>query len=482
MIILNKYGIVMRYIGLKSMICYTLLIINACSEKKSTENITGQNEQQNVIIILTDDMGYGDVSTYGQQVHQTPNIDKLASEGVKFTDFYVPVPYCAPSRASLLTGRFPLRHGLIRNPSPDGGMDSDTLGISENELLLGEILQQEGYATKLIGKWHLGHQSKYFPTRHGFDAYYGILYSNDMRPVQLIENMDTVEYPVDQSMITKKYTAKALDFLRNNRDTPFFLHLCHAMPHKPLAASSEFYTPETPDDLYDDAIRELDWSVGELMRELDELGLRDNTIVIFMSDNGGSWGGNNGGLKGMKGRTWEGGTRVPFIIRGKDIPVDKTISTPAWSMDVFPTLLSMLRIDLPGRILDGDNILDVIQGEKTSHRPIFTMRQNKVMTIRSGEWKLFLEEPRYYAGFNENYQKSWDFRKPDGETILAPDEQPTQVLYPGIKPLPFESFPLLFNLNDDPAEMKNLAGEYPEIVRELSADYHDFLQSMDMTE
>ncbi len=464
--------------GINTLICLTTMLWIGCADQKGTESGGNEVQHQNVIIILTDDMGYGDISTYGQQIHLTPSIDRLASQGVKFTDFYVPVPYCAPSRASLLTGRFPLRHGLINNPSPDGGMENDTLGLSPDEMLLSEILQQEGYKTKLIGKWHLGHQSEYFPTRHGFDEYYGILYSNDMRPVQLIEDMDTVEYPVDQRYLTQKYTAKALEFIKRNRDTTFFLHLCHAMPHKPLAASDDFYTPETPDNLYDDVIRELDWSVGEVLGELDELGLTENTIVIFMSDNGGSWGGYNGGLKGMKARTWEGGTRVPFIIRGRDIPVNKTILTPAWSMDILPTLLGMLQIDLPERTLDGDNILDILKGEKTNHRPIFTMRGDQVMTIRSGDWKLFLNEPRVYSGFDETYQKSWDFRAPDGETILAPAEQPTQVQYPGIKPMPFESFPLLFNLREDSAEMKNLAGEYPEIVRQLSADYDEFLRSI----
>jgi len=461
-----------------SIINLGLLIISGCNQTTQT-NDEEEPKRQNVVIILTDDMGYGDISTYGQTIHQTPNIDQLAAQGTLFTDFYVPVPYCAPSRATLLTGRFPLRHGLIHNPTPDRGVENDTIGISAAELLLGEVLQNEGYKTKLIGKWHLGHQSKFFPTQHGFDEYYGILYSNDMRPVQLIENMDTVEYPVDQSLLTQKYTEKAIDFIHRNQDEPFFLHLCHAMPHKPLAASADFYTPATPDNLYDDVIRELDWSVGEVLNELESLDLMDNTIMIFMSDNGASWGGSNGGLKGMKARTWDGGTRVPFIIRGLDVPAGQQISTPAASVDIFPTLLNMLELDMPtDLILDGVNITEMIEGDMKSHPPIFTMRQDKVMTIRSGDWKLFLKEPRYYRGPDEKYREGWEARSPDGTTIIAPSEQPTPDLYPGIKPLPFDTFPLLFNLKEDFSEMKNVAAEYPEKVEELQTAYDQFIKSL----
>ena len=176
----------------------------------------------NVIIFLTDDLGYGDISCYNQKNYKTPQIDKLAEEGVLCTDFYVPTPYCAPSRATLLTGRFPLRHGLIQNPAPDAGIND--VGISKDEITLGEVFQNAGYKTKLIGKWHLGHKPEFFPINHGFDEYYGILYSNDMRPVQIIENRDTVEYPVDQSLLTKKYTEKAIAFIEKNKQQPFFFN------------------------------------------------------------------------------------------------------------------------------------------------------------------------------------------------------------------------------------------------------------------
>jgi len=434
-------------------------------------------EQKNVIIILADDLGYGDISSYGNTVYKTPNIDQLAKESVRCTDFYVPVPYCAPSRATLLTGRFPLRHGLIRNPAPDSGIND--IGISSSEITLGEVLQQHGYSTKLVGKWHLGHLPEYFPTNHGFDEYYGILYSNDMRPVQIVENTDTVEFPVDQSLLTRKYTDQSLEFIRRKSNEKFYLQISHAMPHKPLAASEEFYTPETPNNLYDDVIRELDWSIGRIMQELDEQGIKDNTIVIFMSDNGPSWGGSTGGLKGMKGNNWEGGTRVPFMIKSSDFPKNRSISTPCWSPDIFPTILSLLKIGLPdNHVLDGEDITEVLTGTKSAHEPIFTMRQEKVMVIRQGKWKLFLDQPRYYKGISDNYMKSWYRRAPDGTTIIAPIDQPTPEKYPGIEPSEMGALPILFNLEIDKAETINVARNHPDIVRALEEAYESFINGI----
>jgi len=427
----------------------------------------------NVVIILTDDLGYGDISCYNQKNYKTPQIDKLAEEGVRCTDFYVPTPYCAPSRATLLTGRFPLRHGLIQNPAPDAGISD--IGISNNEVTLGEIYQSAGYKTKLIGKWHLGHKEEFFPVKHGFDEYYGILYSNDMRPVQLIENMDTVEYPVDQSLLTKKYTEKAIDFIERNQKQPFFLHLCHAMPHKPLAASKDFYTPETPDDLYTDVIRELDWSVGQVMAKLKELKLLENTIVIFMSDNGSWYGGSTGGLKGMKATTWDGGTRVPFIIRyPKIFPKKTTVNIPCWSADIFPTLLALSKVKPPKKItLDGQNITEILKGNQTEHAPVFTMQNAEIMTVRKGDWKLFVREPKYWK---ETDLSTWrDSRGPDGSTIIAPVAgQANPGDYPGIIPLPFQNKILLFNLRNDPAETVDLSTENPAKVDELMKEYKKF--------
>ncbi len=431
-----------------------------------------QQKKPNVLIILTDDMGYGDISCYNSNSVKTPNIDKLAKKGVRFTDFYVPTPYCAPSRASLLTGRFPLRHGMVQNPAPDAGIND--AGINANEVTLGKVFQTAGYKTKLIGKWHLGHKPEFFPVKHGFDEYFGILYSNDMRPVQIIENMDTVEYPVDQSLLTQKYTNKAIEFVTTNKDKPFYLHLCHAMPHKPLAASSRFYTPETPNDLYADVIRELDWSVGEIIKTLKRLKILDNTIVIFMSDNGPWYGGSTGGLKGMKATTWEGGIRVPFIISyPKVFPVNSKVEIPCWSPDIFPTLLSLTNVTSNSKNkLDGNDITEIIKGKQTTHKPVFSMHNSQIMSVRKGDWKLFVHNPGYFKPVDLSVWR--DSRGPDGTTIIAPAEQSNPGHYPGIIPVKTEKEIQLYHLQNDPTESVELSASNPEKVKELLQEIKDF--------
>jgi arylsulfatase A-like enzyme len=433
-------------------------------------------KKTNVVVILTDDMGYGDISCYNKMHVKTPNIDRLALQGVRFTDFYVPTPYCAPSRATLLTGRFPLRHGMVQNPAPDAGINN--IGINASEVTMGELFQGAGYRTKCIGKWHLGHKPEYFPVKHGFDESYGILYSNDMRPVQIIENMDTVEYPVDQRLLTQKYTAKALDFIQQNQRSPFFLFLAHAMPHKPLAASADFYSKGDHQELYSSVIRELDWSVGKVTDKLKELGIIENTVVIFMSDNGPWYGGDTGGLKGMKATNWEGGTRVPFIIRyPKEYPQGKTITTPCWSPDILPTLMKLTNIKTdPGIKLDGEDISAIIKGKSSDHPPIFTMKESSIKTIRDGKWKLFLVKPEFYK---EVDLKNWtDRRGPDCTTIIAPMAQATPADYPGLKPEKMEGDTLLFDLDKDPTESINLATKYPRIREDMIRRYEQFLRSI----
>jgi uncharacterized sulfatase len=436
-----------------------------------------EQKKPNVVIILTDDMGYGDISCYNAKQVKTPNIDKLAKKGVRFTDFYVPTPYCAPSRATLLTGRFPLRHGLVQNPAPDAGIND--VGLKASEITLGNVFQEAGYKTKLIGKWHLGHKPEYFPVKHGFDEYYGILYSNDMRPVQLIENMDTVEYPVDQKLLTQKYTQKAVDFIQSNKDKPFYLHFCQAMPHKPLAASSRFYTPETPNDLYSDVLRELDWSVGEVIKTLKNLKILDNTIVIFMSDNGPWYGGNTGGLKGMKATNWEGGIRVPFIISYPEVfPVNSQVDVPCWSPDIFPTLLAMTNISVASKNkLDGVDITEIIKGKQTTHQPIFSMHNSRIMSVRKGDWKLFVHNPGYFKPVDLSKWK--DPRGPDGTTIIAPIiGQANPGNYPGVVPTKTENEIQLYNVKNDPTESKDLSGTEKEKVNELLQELEKFESSM----
>jgi len=447
-----------------------IVLFSACTKTQKSKA-----EKPNVVIILADDMGYGDISYYGQKNYQTPQIDKFANESVVCTDFYVPTPYCAPSRGTLLTGRFPLRHGLIRNPTPDAGIND--IGIDSSEVTLGEVFQNEGYNTMCIGKWHLGHKEEFFPVNHGFDDYYGILYSNDMRPIQIVENRDTVEYPVDQSFLTKKYTEKAIDFIGQNKEEQFFLHLCHAMPHKPLAASEKFYTPETPNDLYADVMRELDWSVGEVMKSLKENNLLENTIVILMSDNGPWYGGSTGGFKGMKATTWEGGIRVPFFIHyPKVFKENLIVDVPCWSPDIFPTLLSLTNIENKStKTIDGENITDILKGKQTEHKAVYSMHNSTIMSIRKGDWKLFVNKPRFYRKRNLDNWK--DKRGPDGTTIIAPFEQATPALYPGLKPAEPKNKIQLFNLKNDPIESIDLAEEKPELVQELLQEYNNFKEN-----
>lgn len=430
------------------------------------------NKKPNVVIILTDDMGYGEISCYNPNQVKTTNIDALAKKGVRFTDFYVPTPYSAPSRASLLTGRFPLRHGMVENPAPDAGINN---GLNPAEVTMAELFKGAGYHTKAIGKWHLGHKPEYFPAKQGFDEYYGILYSNDMRPVQLIQNMDTVEYPVNQRLLTQKYTAKALDFIERNQHSPFFLYLAHAMPHKPLAASEKFYSQGDFKELYTSVIRELDWSTGEVINKLKELGILENTIVIFMSDNGPWYGGNTGGLKGMKATNWEGGFRVPFIIRyPKEFPQGKEVKTPCWSLDIMPTLMKLTGVNTnPNIKLDGQDISAIIKGKSVDHSPIYSMKGTTIRTIRDGNWKLFVSKPEYYKEID---LKNWkDPRGPDDTTIIAPAVQATPADYPGVKPEKMEGDMLLFDLAKDPAETTDLSKQYPMVKEDLIRKYNEFL-------
>ena len=434
------------------------------------------NKKPNVIIIVTDDMGYGEISCYNKNQVQTPNIDLLAKEGVRFTDFYVPTPYSAPSRASLLTGRFPLRHGMVENPAPDAGIND--IGLNSGEITMGEYFQSAGYKTKGIGKWHLGHKPEFSPLKHGFDEFFGMLYSNDMRPVNLVENNEVVEDKVDQRILTQTYTAKALDFIEQNKKKSFFLYLAHPMPHKPLAASADFFKGGNTKELYESVIKELDWSTGAIISKLKKAGILENTIVIFMSDNGPWYGGNTNGLKGMKATNWEGGIRVPFIIRyPKQFPKGKTISTPCWSLDILPTLMDVCKIKTDTNvILDGQNIESIIKGKSTIHSPIFSMKGTTIKTIRDGKWKLFVAPSDFYK---EVDLKNWsDPRAPDDSTIIAPFEQATPNDYPGVKPNKINGKVLLFDLDKDPSETINLANEYPEVKEKLMQKYEAYLNSL----
>ena len=464
-------------ITLKNTILWVATLITL-----NTVMVRGQDQSAppNIILIVADDMGYGDLSCYGQQAWNTPRIDELASQGARFTDFYVPTPYCAPSRATLLTGKYPFNHGLMDNPAPDATAYLDTIGLSLNETLISQLLKEKGYATTCIGKWHLGHQTQFLPTQRGFDSYYGIPYSNDMRPVHLLQDEKVVEYPVVQSTQTKRYTEKALDFIEKQKDQPFFLYLPHAMPHKPLAPSTNFYTPNTKEDLYADVTRELDTSVGMIMDKVKALDLEENTIVIFMSDNGPWFGGSTGGLRGMKALTWEGGLRVPFMIRwpGK-IPSGQVIKEPMASIDIVPTLLKVAGVNASGKAKwDGYDMIPVLtQSAKTPHEAVYGMFHHEVYVVRSGPWKLHLKTQTHTPDY---MAENWvDPRGPDGVTILGPCAQPLSDQFPGLLSGADPQSNMLFNLETDPGEQRNVADEHPKVVRKLTKMYNEIMSRVD---
>ena len=427
-------------------------------------------EKLNVIIILADDMGWGDLGCYGQTKFKTPNIDKMAREGARLTDFYSSCPYCAPSRAALLTGRYQFRSGIVRNPAPDEGVDN--IGISNDEITLGQAFQRAGYRTCCIGKWHLGHKPEFYPTKHGFHEYLGILYSHDMRPVQVMDGSKTNEYPVVIANLTKKYTARALSFIEKNKDKPFFLYLPHALPHKPLAASEDFYK-KSGGGLYGDAVAELDRSVGEVLKKLKELNLDERTLVFFTSDNGPWYGGSTGGLRGMKGTTWEGGIREPLIARwpGK-IPAGRVSHEPAIMMDLFTTSLLAAGIRVPqDRAIDGKNILSLlISNAKSPHEALFSMAGDKLCSVRSGQWKLHVVPPKKPRVMKPD-EKWIDKRAPDGVTIIAPYEQAHPSQFPGVLTGDETKEMSLFNLEKDPAEQHDVSAHHPEVVTKLKALY-----------
>ena len=430
----------------------------------------GAQSKPNFVVIFADDLGYGDLSSFGATAHETPHLDKMAADGMRLTEFYVPLPFCGPSRGTLLTGRYPFRTQLVTNPSPDVGRNG--VGLAPSEITIAEALKPLGYATSAVGKWHLGHVEKFLPRKQGFDEYYGILYSNDMRPVQLVENETVVEYPVMQSELTKKYTQRSIDFIESNRDKPFFLYLPHAMPHKPLAASEDFYTPETPDDLYSDAVRELDWSVGQILAKLRELDLDENTFVFFTSDNGASFGGYNGGLRAGKGSNFDGGVHVPAIAwwPGK-IPARQVSGEAVASVDVFATIVTAAGGKLPAdRVIDGLDLMPLLSGKtkKSPHEAIFAMGGEELKLVRSGRWKLHVRSPQ--PGFEclaEHPSDYKDERGPDGLTIIAQFEQAKRNQCPGLTTGPAPKPMMLFDLESDRGEQRDVAAENPEVVARL---------------
>ena len=432
--------------------------------------------QPNVVVILADDLGYGDLACYGSAKLTTPNIDRMATEGAKLMQFNCPAPFCAPTRASLMTGRYPFRCGMTRNPAPDGppGSGSDAVALPKTEVTLAQVMKTAGYATGMVGKWHLGHHAGSLPTERGFDEYYGIPYSNDMRPVQVLDGTQVIEYPVVQATLTKRYTERALSFIERNATTPFFLYFAHAMPHKPLAASDAFYK-KSGAGLYGDAVMELDWSVGQVLAKLKELGLDENTLVVFTSDNGATFGGSTGGLRGIKGSSYEGGYRVPCIARWPGhIAAGRVNEQPAVMMDLFETTLAVTGAKMPDdRVLDGHNILPLFTGDaKSPHDYIFGHQNERLATIRDARWKLHVLKPSIgHAAIYKPGEEYIDPRGPDGVTILAPYEQAKPSEHPGVQTGDAAAPMQLFDLQKDPSEQHDVAAQHPDEVKRLLAAY-----------
>jgi len=423
-----------------------LLSFSNCDNSEAPGGKVQIPENPNIVILFADDMGYGDLSCYGNPIIKTPNLDRAATEGMRLTSFYVAAPVCTPSRAALLTGRYPFRSNLEFVLGPESPN-----GINDSEFTLAEGLKSRGYATAIFGKWHLGHLNNHLPVFHGFDEYFGIPYSNDMKkpwvqsdyPMSLWENDKPVESPVDQDQLTVRYTQRAIEFIKKNKNAPFFLYLPYNMPHMPVHTSADF-RGKSRGGLYADVIQTIDWSAGEVLKTLKEEGLEDNTLFIFSSDNG-PWSvvpprmvaegnerhhaGTAGLLNGSKATPYEGGNRVPAIFRFPGvIPGGQVSADIANTMDVYMTIMKLMDVELPGDLkFDGNNILTFLQGDAPSPtNEMFYFRGNHVTGVRMGEWKLLIsnkgKKPIEHADLEE--MKLYNLEKDPGERYDFAKKEP----------------------------------------------------------
>jgi arylsulfatase A len=423
-------------------------------------------DKPNIIIILADDMGYGDLGCYGHPSIRTPNLDRMATEGLRFTDFYAGACLCTPSRAGLLTGRLAVRSGMAGGPGRHVLYPKDKGGLPQDEITIARALKTKGYTTGIIGKWHLGDEPEFMPLSHGFDFFFGLPYSNDMDAkttkvrekesmsrnpdyngfnIPLMRNREIIERPADQTTLTKRYTAEAINFIKDNKRKPFFLYFAHTFPHVPLFASDKFHG-KSARGLYGDAVEEVDWSVGEVLEALHKEGLEKNTFVIFTSDNG-PWlirkwnGGSSGLLRDGKGGTWEGGYRVPAIARWPGKIKAGVTHEMASGLDLFNTCLTLAGAEIPkDRPLDGVDMSPILFGMGKGLRDVhYYYYGDQLYAVRKGAYKAHFTS-------HDGYSK-------------APAEQ--------------HNPPLLFNLPEDPSERFDVASDHPEIVAELTKIYQE---------
>lgn len=433
-----------------------IAILTFLNGTKESERLA---DRPNIILIFADDMAYGDLGSYGAKGWETPNLDKLAADGTRFTQFYVPHAVCTASRAALLTGAYANRLELY------GALDhTANHGLNPAETTIAEMLKSNGYQTGMVGKWHLGHHPEFLPNRQGFDSYFGLPYSNDMwpnhpeskdyyPPLPLIEDDKTIAYLEDQRELTSWYTYKSLEFIEKNQEKPFFLYLAHSMPHVPLFVSDKF-AGKSEQGTYGDVMMEIDWSVGEIRKKLEQLGLAENTLIIFTSDNGpwlsyGGHAGLQGGLKEGKGTSWEGGIRVPAIFTwpGK-IQAGTVQDQAAMTIDILPTLAKLTESKLPKLKIDGSDIWPLIEGKSTDLKPYFAYyNKNELQAVIFGKWKMVF--PHTY-------------RTIPAETEMRNDGIP--VKYSHIKLEQAQ----LFDLSKDKGETTDVISQNLEIARLLN--------------
>lgn len=421
-----------------------MTLVSGCYEPK------GRN-LPNIVFILADDLGYGDLGCYGNQVQKTPNLDKLASEGIRLTDFYAAASVCTPTRAAFMTGSYPRRVSLQRDSKEHCVLiPGANKGLALSEVTIAEILKSRGYATGCFGKWHLGDQNTFLPANHGFDLYFGVPYSNDMDwaqrgdpPLPLVRNDRVIESGTNQDSLTIKCTSTAIRFIYDNYKTPFFVYLPYNMPHNPVHASVDF-RGKSRNGIYGDAVQEIDYSVGRILKVLDSLGIAEKTLFVFTSDNGAAkpFGGSNKPLSGWKGSDFEGGFRVPCIIRWPEVIADKRTDDSFTNiMDFLPTFAEVVGYELEeNRMIDGRSMLDLLKGALQNNdrdRVFYYYYRNQLQAVRKGPWKLFLPL--------DVKQVKWDeiIREGPGQDVN------------------------LVNLDEDPGEFVNLAEQFPEILTVL---------------